>query len=75
MIRDILRQEIKKAIEKLYQKEIDFDVLAGDKFGDYASNAPMVLKIGNPVEAAEKIAEELKQSEKFNQYVKKTEIA
>ena len=70
-----MRQEIKKAIEKLYQKEIDFDVLAGDKFGDYASNAPMVLKIGNPVEAAEKIAEELKQSEKFNQYVKKTEIA
>ena len=75
MVRNILRQEIKKAIKKLFQKEIDFDVFAGDKFGDYASNAAMVLKTGNPIEAAEKIAAELKKSKKFSWSVGKTEIA
>ncbi|MBI2628116.1 MAG: arginine--tRNA ligase [Candidatus Niyogibacteria bacterium] len=75
MVKKILRQEIKKAVKKLFQKEIDFDVFAGDKFGDYASNAAMVLKTGNSVEAAKKITEELKKSKKFSQFVGKIEIA
>ncbi len=59
MIREILRQEIEKAVGKK-----DFDVFKSERFGDYSSNVAMTTG-----RDAEEIAEKIKSS-----YISKTEI-
>ncbi|MFH0803798.1 MAG: arginine--tRNA ligase [Candidatus Tagabacteria bacterium] len=58
MIREILQQEIEKAVEKLYGKKIDFNVSADGVHADYSSNAAMVIG-GNSRKVAEEIKNEL----------------
>ncbi len=70
MIRDIIKKEIEKAVKKFYKKDVDFDVSADGRHGDYFSNAAMVIG-GNPKENAARLKSEL---EKFP-YVSKIEIA
>ncbi len=43
MLRDLIKQEIEKAAKKLYGKKVDFDIFSDGKFGDYSSNAAMIL--------------------------------
>ncbi|MBI5045713.1 MAG: arginine--tRNA ligase [Candidatus Niyogibacteria bacterium] len=73
--RDFLKTELKKAIFNLYGKEINFEVAAEERFGDYATNAALVLRTGNPKEVAQKLADKLRGSARFNEYVEKTEVA
>jgi arginyl-tRNA synthetase len=74
MIRDILKNEIQKATEKLFAKKVDFMISPADIHGDYATNVAMVLG-GDPRENAEKIREKLLQSKKINKFFSKIEIA
>ncbi|MEK7647380.1 MAG: arginine--tRNA ligase [Patescibacteria group bacterium] len=73
--RDFLETELKKVIFALYKKEIDFEVTAEERFGDYAANAALILRAGNPKEVAQKIADKLRMSSAFNKYIEKTEVA
>lgn len=77
MIRNILKEEIKKTVKALYNKESVFDVSLSPEggFGDYASNVAMVLGVGSARDSAEKIKEELEKSEDLNKYIKKIDIA
>lgn len=61
MIRDILRAEIEKAVNK----KINFNIFTNEKFGDYSSNVAMVLG-----KDPKKIAQKIK-----SPYVSKIEIA
>lgn len=73
--RDFLKTEIQKSIFALYGKEADFEVAAEERFGDYAANAALVLRVGNPKEVAQKIADKLRESPQFNKYIEKIEVA
>ncbi len=75
MIRDILRDEIKKAVKNLFGKEVDFSIGSGGVHADYSSNIAMILGspltafgASNPRENAEKIKQEMSQSKNFNKY-------
>lgn len=77
-----MREEIKKAIKKLFNKKVVFGVDSGGIHADYASNIAIVLGshsaalgINNPRENAEKIKNELSESKNFNKYFSKIEIA
>ncbi len=74
MLREILRQEIEKAAEKLYGKKIDFSISSGGIYGDYSSNVAM-LAGGNPRNVAERMKRELFISKEFSNFVSKIEIA
>ena len=74
MIREFIRLEIKKAVKKLYGREIAFDVSADSRHGDYASNVAMAVG-GNPKANAQEIKGELEKSEKISKIVSKIEIA
>jgi len=74
MIRNILKEEIKKAVKNLYNKDVDFDVIKEERFGDYASNVAMIIGEGNPKDVAEKIKSELERSESFSGAVDKIGI-
>lgn len=65
MIREILKEEIKKAVKNLFGKEVDFSITADGTHGDYSSNVAMIIK-ENPKEIAEKIK---------SPYISKIEIA
>lgn len=64
MIRDILRKEIEKA-GGTNSKGINFNLTADTKFGDYSSNAAILLK-----EDPQKIADKIK-----SPYISKIEVA
>ncbi len=77
-MRDFIKKEIGKAAKNLFGKEVDFSVAAEDRFGDYASNAAMVLakEFGiNPRETAEKIKKGMEKSEAITEKISKIEIA
>lgn len=70
MISDFLRNEIKTSLAKLYPEAAsrDFDVTPDGRFGDYSSNAALVVagEIGqSPREVAETIIKELSGNGKF----------
>lgn len=75
MLRDIIKKEIQRAVEILYKKEADFDVSASEHFGDYSSNAAMVTKEGNAIDAAENIKSELLKSKELQEWIEKIEVA
>lgn len=63
MIRDILKNEIEKSVEKLFEKKVNFNVVKEEKFGDYSSNVAMVLAKDlkrNPIEIANNFKTNLK---------------
>lgn len=68
MIRRILRKEIEKAIEKLFGTRIDFNISSAGKHGDYAVNAAIILNTLNSYKIAEKIKEELANSQIIKDY-------
>lgn len=70
-----MKNEIEKAVKTLFNKEIAAEVSAENRFGDYASNAAMVLGAGKPREVAEKIKKELEKSEALEDKISKIEIA
>ncbi len=72
MIKKLIKEKILQEIKKLFGEvgEIKFEVEKPKKeiFGDYATNAPLVLRgkiKKNPLEIAEKLAERLKNEEIF----------
>jgi len=92
MIRDILKLEIEKAIKTLYGDKgcpparrtggpwrIDFSVSADGKFGDYSSNAAMILAKelkSNPVEVADNLKSQiLSATEGKARFFEKIEVA
>ena len=78
-MRAFIKSEIEKAVKKLYGEEgcppLEINVSADGKFGDYASNAAMVLGAGNPRKVAEEIKTELEKSQKFAEFFTGAEIA
>lgn len=80
MIKDILTERIKKAAASLSRK-VDtgkIDVSHSERFGDYATNAAMVVASSldeDPRELAEKIKEMLLTSSERGRYIKSIEIA
>lgn len=75
MIRKILKKEIEKAVEKLFNKEVDFSIFSGGDYADYSTNAAMILNSGNARDAAENIKNELFNSAAIKKYFSKIEIA
>ncbi len=75
MIRNILKKEIEKAVEKLFNKEVDFSIFSGGDYADYSTNAAMILNSGNARDAAENIKNELFNSAAIKKYFSKIEIA
>ncbi len=89
MIREILNNEIQKAVKNLYGKDFDFSVNSNGIHGDYSSNVALVIPvfppikysppsfkktIKNSIELADKIKGELLKSKKFNKYFSKVKI-
>lgn len=75
MIRDILKQAIRKTLEQ----EVDFsvEIPVNSEHGDYSSNVAMILAgilKDKPLEVAEKIKKELERSEEIKKYISKIEI-
>jgi len=70
-LRDLIKNEIKKAV-----RETDFDVFKSEKFGDYSTNAAMILAKElkkNPMEVANELKEHLLKSK--NNLFEKIEVA
>ena len=74
-MRGFIKKEIEKTIKKLFNKEVDLNVSADGRFGDYSSNIAMLLGVGNPRETAEKIKSELEKSSEFTKLISGIEIA
>ncbi len=66
-MRELIREEIEKAVKKLYPDKIgiNFNLTSNTKFGDYSSNVAILLK-----KDPKKIAEKIK-----SPYISKIEIA
>ena len=66
MIRDLIKKEIEKAVNKIYpERSRGIDTYADGKFGDYSSNIALAIG-GNPRENAEKIKEKLSELKLFS---------
>ncbi len=75
MIREILKQEIGKAVEKLFNKKVNFVVSSGGDYADYATNVALILDVGDPRETAESVKNELFNSAAIKKYFSKIEVA
>jgi len=66
VIRDLIKKEIEKAVNKIYPEQgRGIDIYADGKFGDYSSNIALAIG-GNPRENAEKLKEKLSGSKLFS---------
>ncbi len=79
MIRNILKKEIEKAVEKLFGKKISFSVSGGGGHADYATNVALIRQPAdgahNPWEMAENIKNELLKSIAIRKFFSKIEVA
>ena len=67
-IKEIIAQAIGKVFPGIKKIDINIEVSQGEKFGDYSTNAALILakKVGErPVEIAEKIIESIKNKKKI----------
>lgn len=71
MVREILYNEIQKAVKNLFGKEVDFSVISDGVYADYSSNVAFVyskvLK-KDPVYISFEIIDYLKKSSNFKKY-------
>lgn len=69
LLRELLKSELIKAVEKIVKEKYNFEVdIAPEDFGDFATNAALVgAKYARkpPMQLAEQLREELKQSDLF----------
>jgi len=75
MIKEIIIDEITKAVKDLFGATVSFTVIPALKFGDYASNVAMLVKDGDPNETAEQLKNKLLESKTFTEKVSRVEIA
>ncbi|MDD5032837.1 MAG: arginine--tRNA ligase [Candidatus Pacebacteria bacterium] len=72
MLREILRQEIEKAVLKLFDKKAVFNVSWDGKFSDYSSNAGLFL---GGKDEAEKLKDELAKSKEIEELFSEIKVA
>lgn len=75
MIKEVITEEITKAVKDLFDTDACFTVTPTEKFGDYASNIAMIVRDGHPSETAEQLKNKLLESKTFTETVSRIEIA